>query len=113
MYQSPGLIYETIQITLPISPEQCIFLNRQGIKGYLPIKQIMVDDINRRTRFHAEEHFVIRKNEKRDIWFDPGIEPEDSWEKEHQKSTEEIEEGLKKTWDILEKMATIIPRNQT
>src|SRR5713101_5619201 len=31
MYQSPGLIYETIQITLPISPEQCIFLNRQGI----------------------------------------------------------------------------------
>ncbi len=82
MYQSPGLIYETIQITLPISPEQCIFLNRQGIKGYLPIKQIMVDDINRRTRFHAEEHFVVRKNEKRDIWFDPGIEPEDSWEKE-------------------------------
>ena len=37
--------------------------------------------MNRRTRFSAYEYFIVNSNTKKDIWFDPGIEPEDSWEK--------------------------------
>ena len=84
-YRAPALIYKSIEITLPISPEQCIYLNRQGINGYIPATQSVVDELNRRTRFCAGEYFVVRKKEKRSIWFDPGVEPEDSWEKERAK----------------------------
>ncbi|MFH1987438.1 MAG: DUF4238 domain-containing protein [Pseudomonadota bacterium] len=81
MYQAPALMYETIEITLPISPNHCLFLNRKGINGYLDVKEKVVDDINRRVRFEADEHFVVRRNVKRNYWFDPGKEPEDSWAK--------------------------------
>lgn len=80
-YRSPALMYDTIEITMPVSPKQCILLNRQGLKGYLPTDQ--PDIINRRTRFFADEQFVVRKKLKREIWFDPGIEPNGSWEKMH------------------------------
>ena len=88
MYRNPGLMYKSIEITLPVSPQQCIILNRQGVSGYLPVPQWRVDDINQKTRFCAEEYFVVRVNQKRDVWFDPGVEPDDSWEKTHQREAE-------------------------
>lgn len=81
LFRSPALIYESIEIYLPVSPMQCISLNRRGITGYLAINESIVNDVNRMTRFYAGEYFVVRKNEKRDVWFDPGEEPADSWEK--------------------------------
>jgi hypothetical protein len=92
LYRSPALMYETIEITLPISPRQCFFLNRKGLKGYVFIDSfvdsLLVDEINRRTRFSANEFFVVKKNQKRESWFDPGVEPEDSWEKMQAKKDE-------------------------
>jgi len=80
MYRQPALMYESIEITLPVSPKQCILLNRQGINGY---RKVPPDVMNRRTRFFADESFVVHKNIKRDIWFDRGLEPDDSWDKTH------------------------------
>ena len=34
-----------------------------------------IDENNRRTRFHCDDHFVSRSNEKKDIWFEPGKPP--------------------------------------
>jgi len=77
MYRSPALEYSTIEITMPVSPTQCIFLNRQGMRGYVNVPEETLDEINRRTRCAADEHFVVRINEKKDIWFDLGEVPDD------------------------------------
>jgi hypothetical protein len=86
LYRGPALMYETIEITLPLSPSHCLFFNRQGITGYIDANQDIVDDLNRRVRFEAEKYFVVRRNALRDYWFDSGVEPEDSWEKLHAKA---------------------------
>lgn len=80
-YRTPGLIYESIEITLPISPQQVILLNRKGFKGYNTVNENAVDTLNRITRFNTCEHFIVNRNCKKDIWFAPSKEPEDSWEK--------------------------------
>lgn len=83
MWREPALMYESIEITLPVSPEQCLILNRKGVTGYIPVPQSVVDENNRRVRFSAQEYFVVCRKEQRDTWFDPREEPEDSWEKTH------------------------------
>jgi len=81
LHQAPGLMYESIEITLPISPQQAILLNRKGINSYISVEENAVENLNRKTRFNAYKHFIVNSNYKKDIWFDPGTEPEDSWEK--------------------------------
>lgn len=70
-YQRPALMYPTIEITLPVSPNHVIFLNRQGVSGYISVNEKKVDELNRRTRFHAFEHFIVNCNVKKERWFDP------------------------------------------
>lgn len=83
IYRMPALMYPTIEITLPISPTQIICLNRTGIEGYADLAPIMVEDLNRRTRFHCDEYFIVNRKGLKRMWFDPGIEPDDSWERTH------------------------------
>jgi len=80
-YQGLALMYESIEITLPVSPRQIVLLNRRGRSGYFPASEKIVDELNRRTRFNCAEYFVSDTNTTRPIWFDPGTEPEDSWRK--------------------------------
>ena len=80
-YQAPALIYESIEITLPVSPRQLVLLNRRGLSGYRDVPERAVDELNRRTRFQCAEYFVSSSNATKPIWFDPGVEPEDSWRK--------------------------------
>jgi len=88
MFQSPALMYESIEISLPVSPLQVILLNRRGLSGYLPVPPRIVDELNRRTRFGCTEYFVNSTNATQPIWFDLGVEPEDSWRKQHPQSQE-------------------------
>ncbi len=81
MYQAPALIYESIEITLPVSPRQLILLNRRGLSGYFDAPERVIDEYNRRTRFHCTEYFVTDSNATKAVWFDRGVEPEDSWRK--------------------------------
>lgn len=84
-YRGAALMYETIEITLPISPRQCICLNRRGINGYFSFPENSIKEYNKRTRFCSSEYFVVNQNYVDDVWFDPGVEPDDSWEKEQAK----------------------------
>jgi len=87
MFQTPGLGYETTEITLPISPNQMLIFRQKlrfpELYTLLPLN--VVDELNRRTRFNAYEYFVVNSNTKKDWWFDSGVEPEDSWNKLHSK----------------------------
>jgi hypothetical protein len=80
MYRAPALMYKTTEITLPISPNEIVCLNQHGVNGYFESPEELVDEFNKRTRFCADEYFVVNSNFKKDDWFDPGQEPEDSWE---------------------------------
>jgi hypothetical protein len=81
LFDAPGLMYESIEISLPVSPRQLIVLHRRGITGYIDVPENWVDEYNRRTRFQCSEYFVSNSNVTKPIWFDPGVEPEDSWRK--------------------------------
>ena len=84
-YRGPALMYETIEITVPISPSQCILLNRQGLHGYIEVNENAVKEMNRRHRFHASKSYIVNQNNVDETWFNSGVEPEDSWEKEREK----------------------------
>lgn len=83
-YRAPALVYPTLEITFPISPSQCIVLSRHDYIGYINSPENIVNEFNRRTRFYANEYFVVNSNTKNTFWFDPGDEPTDSWEKKKQ-----------------------------
>jgi hypothetical protein len=92
IFRGVGLASATVEVTLPISPKHALLLNRQGMTGYTPVPKRVVDELNRRVRFNAEDNFVVRKNETNPFWFDRGVEPEDSWEKvQANKATEATE----------------------
>jgi hypothetical protein len=84
-YRSPALMYPSTEIRFPISPTQMLILKREisPSKAYFPIKPEFVDDFNRVTRFGSHEFFVSSMPIQKPLWFDPGTEPDDSWEKTH------------------------------
>jgi len=73
-----GLLYPGIEVTLPLSPQQMVIFNRKGTNGYVSVPDDIVDDLNRRTRFHCHEFFVNSENSTRPVWFDPGQPPGDA-----------------------------------
>ncbi|MDT5272777.1 MAG: hypothetical protein QOH49_4963 [Acidobacteriota bacterium] len=91
-WRSPALAYPSIEITLPLSPRQTLWLKWDGAHGYIPVPHSVVEELNRRSRFHAHEFFIVNANVKKDAWFDRGVEPEDSWEKIHAATSEDEEE---------------------
>lgn len=67
-----GLVSPTIQITLPLSPEQMLmFTNRPWMKGqYLPVPgEDLVNKLNKLTRIGAHEYFVSSHEKMRVAWF--------------------------------------------
>ncbi len=82
MFRAPALALPSVEITLPLSPRQLLILSWWDIAApFVPVPERIVDSFNRRTRFYAHEHFVVNQNVTKGIWFEPGQEPENSWEK--------------------------------
>lgn len=80
LFRSPGLAMPSIEVTLPISPRQMVIISHQdNLEGYIPLyRSSVVDEINRRTRFHCDEYFVVSKNETRPVWFEEREPPDTS-----------------------------------
>jgi len=93
LLRAPGLMYPSIEITLPVSPNQIILLNRSGVGGYIRADDTMVDEFNRRIRFYADEYFVVNHDIVKDIWFYEGVEPDDSWHRIHKKNEDQSNEA--------------------
>lgn len=72
-YRSVGLANKKVEVTLPVSPEQAILISwNKKYDGYIELNsEQFVDDLNNRTWFQCKEHFIVNKNIKKDIWFDP------------------------------------------
>jgi hypothetical protein len=86
LYQAPALMYETIEITLPISPGRMMFLGRKNHDWpqYMNLDEIdpfefLLDDLNRRTCRFSRQNVVVSRNEFRAIWTEIGKLPSDAW----------------------------------
>ena len=70
LYKSLGLRYDTIEVTLPISPKQLLFISwNDNIEGYIDINEdIEIDRLNLRTWCFCDKYFVVNENRKKDFW---------------------------------------------
>jgi hypothetical protein len=67
--QGPALIYPSIEISMAISPKYCLFLNRQGVNGYInlsklgPLDEIKrVNNANLRVQASAKTSIIVSRN---------------------------------------------------
>ena len=86
LYQSPALMYDSIEIIFPISPSQCIVLNKKGLNGYINFDSKNLANTNRIIHNQANELYVSNQNTTNEYWFHRDEEPEDSWNNQHKKS---------------------------
>ena len=80
-WRQAGLAQEKVEVTMPLTPRHALFLSHDvKISGYRQLPAKLVQEFNRRTRFHCDQWFVSCKGEVREEWFDAGTPPEDRWE---------------------------------
>jgi hypothetical protein len=68
-HRSVGLGYRSVEVTMPISPNQAILISHTPLPTYLNVDMGIVDNFNRKTRFHADKYYVVNRNYKNDYWF--------------------------------------------
>ena len=74
-----GLGSPSTEITLPASPRQMLCLSWSDCSGYYDDVSIrVVDDLNRRTLFYADEYFIVNCERTKPIWFDDGRSSDDA-----------------------------------
>lgn len=79
-----GLKSPAIEITLPISPTQCLlFTHRPVGPRYAEVSSDWVDILNHRHAGHAPTTVVARSKETRASWFQSLEPPADSWDVLH------------------------------
>lgn len=85
MFQALGLMYETVEITMPISPTRMLFLGRQNEwPEYMDLDALdfderLLNEMNRRTCRLAREKIAVSRNEFRSVWAEQGEPPPDAW----------------------------------
>lgn len=86
LYRAPALMYESVEITMPISPTRMMFLGRKNHiwpqymnLDEIDLDDILLDDLNRRTCRFAREKVVVSRNEFRPVWAEYGELPPDAW----------------------------------
>jgi len=73
-----GLAHPTIEVFLPVSPRQVLFMNRKGHRGVHSVPSNFVNGVNRNTCIGAQQHIVVNQNKTKSIWFEspPGPKPD-------------------------------------
>lgn len=84
LFRSPSFSDEALEITFPISHQQCLYMchGEPGL-AYQDVSPEIVADVNRRNRFYCTDEFVVRNGKIEPFWFDPGKQPADTWEATH------------------------------
>lgn len=75
-YNAPGLTFPSVQITMPVSPTHLACLTHNKLNPLDPLPPAMVNDLNRLTRGHADQNFVVSRNYTDEVWYDLGRPPE-------------------------------------
>jgi hypothetical protein len=76
-----GLTAPYIEITMPLSPSQCIvFTHHEVGPPYMDVPVEWVEAFNHRHRAFAPTKIITKRNELRAKWFEDSPPPPDSWE---------------------------------
>lgn len=88
MYRAPGLAMPSIEVTLPISPKQCLLIThrRDHHARFFDVDRVLVDQLNQRHIAHCDQHFISCSPETRPAWFERRPLPDDAWEKVQKKN---------------------------
>ena len=79
-----GVMHADIEVTLPISPQQCLLFTHKNVGPlYTEISSEGVDALNQRHTFYAPSKIVASRNHTRARWFERGTARSDSWEALH------------------------------
>ena len=70
LFRSPGLLSRTTEILFPISPTQCLFLNRQDRRGTMRADANMLTYINQMQVVHANEKLIACKGKLPSEWLE-------------------------------------------
>lgn len=86
MYRAPGIAMRNIEVTFPLSPQQCLlFTHTNQPPGYYECGDGLLDVLNHRHRMHADTTLVACRDELRSKWFEEVPLPADAWENTHGK----------------------------
>jgi hypothetical protein len=81
LYRNPGLGMRSIEVTLPISPRQCLLITHNPtLQGFIEVEEALVSNLNMRHIGHCDESFITCRNEVRGAWFEVPPLPDDAWE---------------------------------
>jgi hypothetical protein len=81
-YRGPGLGSRTIEVTLPISPRQCLLISYNvEFQGHIDVPERVVDSLNNRHIAHCDESFISCGPWARPVWFEKPPMPEDAWDR--------------------------------
>ena len=81
LFRGPALGSRTIEVTLPISPRQCLVISHNPeFRSYQDVGLRVVDELNRRHIGHCNENFISCRNETRPVWFEHRPIADDAWE---------------------------------
>lgn len=75
-YQGVGLAYPTIEISMPITPFHNLFINRQGVSGYVDLSEFKpnieletINRANRRAIKYSKKFLVVNQEKLLWEWF--------------------------------------------
>lgn len=97
LLRAPAFMHPGLEITMPISPSQLLLLRHAQEDGPVVMylddsSDILVKEMNRRTRHHCRSGFVVASNYIDPIWLDSGTLPDDAWEKHNPEMDERPED---------------------
>jgi len=70
IYRGVGLGSPTVEVTLPIGPKATLILSRNDqLEGYVPISELFVHELNRRTVLHCDKEVISAHEEPNPYWF--------------------------------------------
>ena len=81
IYRNPGLAVKDVEFMFPISQFAMFVATWSNLKGAKVISETEPTHLNRLYRFNCHEYYITRDGITDPAWFDPGQEPDDSWEK--------------------------------
>jgi hypothetical protein len=87
-----GMGSRTAEVTLPLTPHLLVLFGWKldYDREYADLGTDWVDEFNRRTRFHCDQQYVVRRNVTKDHWFEPGEIPDDAWKPQQARTVDQI-----------------------
>ena len=71
---SIGFLYRSLEVTMALSPQFAALLSWQDVPAWVEVGEKGLDEINRRSRFTSQEHFIVTRNMVNPYWFDPRLD---------------------------------------